>query len=323
MPTRRRVLSAAAALSLPAVFARAANAYPERPVRIIVPFAAGGGVDLLARVVAAELQKVLGQPFVVENRGGAGGNIGIAAVARAPADGYTLLITSNAVVTNPAVYRQAPFDPVRDLSPVTELGSTPDLITLRPNSPIRSLPQLIAESKAQPERYSYGSGAPGASPHLMVERLQWLGGFRLLLVPFPGAGPATQAVLAGTTDMNTGSYSSTKGQITGGDLRVLFHAGEKRLADLPDVPTLQELGFPGFVSETFMSMFAPAGTNPELIAGLSRAVLAVLARPEVRDGIERTGLIVNAKGPQQLAERVVREVQTWRGVVEEIGLPRL
>ncbi|TCT05196.1 Bug family tripartite tricarboxylate transporter substrate binding protein [Aquabacter spiritensis] len=320
---RRRFALAAAGAALVAALAFAGPAkadYPDRAVKIVVPFAAGGGVDLLARVIAAELQKVNGQPFVVENRGGAGGSIGIGAVVRAQPDGYTLLITSDAVVTNPAVYSPPPFDPTKDLAAITELGTTPNLITLKPDSPIRSLSQLITESKAQPEKYTYGSGAQGASPHLMVERLQKLGGFKLLHVPFPGAGPATQAVLAGTTDMNTGSYSSTRGQIASGQLRVLFHAGAKRLPDLPDVPTLEELGFPGFVAETFMAMFAPAGTDPAIIKKLSDQVIAILNKPEVRAGIEKTGLTVHAEGPAALTARVAKEVVIWREVVKEIGL---
>ncbi|MEP9377533.1 tripartite tricarboxylate transporter substrate binding protein [Aquabacter sp. CN5-332] len=320
-PKGRFALLAASAFAAALAFAAPAAAeYPDRPVKVIVPFAAGGGVDLLARVVASELQKVNGQPFVVENRGGAGGNIGIGAVIRSPADGYTLMITSDAVVTNPGLYKPTPFDPIKDLAPITELGTTPDLITLKPDSPIKSLPQLIKESKASPEKYTYGSGAQGASPHLMMEKLQKLGGFKLLMVPFPGAGPATQAVLAGTTDMNTGSYSSTRGQIASGQLRVLFHAGPKRLPELPDVPTLEELGFPGFVAETFMAMFAPAGTDPAIIKKLSGQVLAILAQPDVRAGIERTGLAVHAEGPEALAARVAKDAAMWRSVVEEIGL---
>jgi tripartite-type tricarboxylate transporter receptor subunit TctC len=239
---------------------------------------------------------------------------------RAQPDGYTLLITSNAVVTNPALYKPRPFDPIKDLVPITELGTTPDLVTVLPNSPIKSVKQLIDDSKAHPGKYTYSSGALGASPHLMVERLQKLGGFKLVHVPYPGAGPATQAILAGTTDLNTGSYSSTRSQITAGALRVMFHAGPKRLADLPDVPTLQELGFPDFVSETFIAMFAPAGTNPAILDKLSKATVDALSKPEIRAKIEKTGVSVTAAGAEPLKARVAREVPIWQGIVTDIGL---
>jgi tripartite-type tricarboxylate transporter receptor subunit TctC len=299
---------------------QARAAYPDHPVRVVVPFGVGGGVDVLARAVAAQLQRRLGQPFIIENRHGAGGNIGISAVARSQPDGYTLLITSDAVVTNPALYRPAPFDPIKDLAPISELGTTPDLLVVPKDSPIKDLADLIAKSKAQPNRFNFGSGALGASPHLTVERLMRLADFKMVHVPFGGAGPALQALLSHTTDMNAGSYSSVKGQIDDGSVRALFHAGPTRLPDLPDVPTLVELGFPGFVTETFMAMYAPAGTDPALIERLSKEVIDILAMPEVRHAIELTGLHITASGPQKLRERMEREVPMWSEVISQIGL---
>lgn len=299
---------------------QAQAAYPDHPVKIIVPFGVGGGVDVLARVVAAQLQLRLGQPFIIENRQGAGGNIGISTAARSQPDGYTLLITSDAVVTNPGLYRPAPFDPIKDLAPITELGTTPDLLVVPKDSPIKDLGDLIAKSKAQPNRFNFGSGALGASPHLTIERLMRLADFKMVHVPFGGAGPALQALLSHTTDMNAGSYSSVKGQIEDGSVRALFHAGPARLPDLPDVPTLVELGFPGFVSETFMAMYAPAGTDPAIIDRLSKEVIEILALPEVRQAIELTGLQITASGPQHLRERMERDVPMWSEIISQIGL---
>lgn len=294
--------------------------YPDHPVRIIVPFGAGGGVDVLARQVAAQLQQRFGQSFIVENRGGAGGNIGINAVARAKPDGYTLLVTSDAVVTNPALYRPVPFDPIKDLEPIAELGTTPDLLVVQADSPIKDLADLIAKSKAQPGRFNFGSGALGASPHLHIELLMRRGDFKMVHVPFPGAGPAINALLAKTTDMNAGSYSSVKGQIDGGLVRALFHAGPARLPAMPNVPTLVESGFPGFVAETFMAMFAPAGTDRAITERLTKEVIDIMAMPDVKKSIEQTGLQVTAKGPKGLRERMDRELPMWAETVSQIGL---
>jgi tripartite-type tricarboxylate transporter receptor subunit TctC len=316
----KRTLTACFVIGLMANGQQARAEYPDRTVRIIVPFGAGGGVDVLARQIAAQLQQRLGQSFVVENRGGAGGNIGINAVARAKPDGYTLLVTSDAVVTNPALYKPVPFDPIKDLEPIAELGTTPDLLVVPADSPIKDLGDLIAKSKAQPGRFNFGSGALGASPHLTIELLMRRGNFKMVHVPFPGAGPALNALLSKTTDMNAGSYSSVKGQIDGGLVRALFHAGPSRLPELPNVPTLVESGFPGFVAETFMAMYAPAGTDSAIIERLTKEVIEIMAMPEVKKAIEQTGLHVTAKGPQGLRERMNRELPMWAEVISQIGL---
>lgn len=307
-------LGAALAIAGPAV---AQGNYPSQPVTIVVPFAVGGGTDIIARVVATHLQERLGQPFIVENRGGAGGSIGIAAVGRAAPDGYTLLVTSNAVVTAPSLYDPPPFDPLADLVAVTELGTTPDLMTVRAASHFESFEDMLEKARAEPGRYTFGSGAQGASPHLMVERLQREGGFELLHVPFAGASLALQGLLSETTDLNTGSYSSIKSQIDAGEVRALFHAGPERLEAMPDVPTLDESGFPGFISETFMAMFAPAGTDPAIVDLLAEHVVEILHREDIRANIEQTGLYITAQGPEQLAERVAAEVPMWEQVIED------
>lgn len=316
----KRTLAACFVIGLIASGQQARAEYPDHTVRIIVPFGAGGGVDVLARQIAAQLQQRLGQSFVIENRGGAGGNIGINAVARAKPDGYTLLVTSDAVVTNPALYKPVPFDPIKDLEPIAELGTTPDLLVVPADSPIKDLSDLIAKSKAQPGRFNFGSGALGASPHLTIELLMRRGNFKMVHVPFPGAGPALNALLSKTTDMNAGSYSSVKGQIDGGLVRALFHAGPARLPELPNVPTLVESGFPGFVAETFMAMYAPAGTDVAITERLTKEVIEIMAMPEVKKAIEQTGLHVTAKGPQGLRERMNRELPMWTEVISQIGL---
>ena len=316
--TRWGALALAMTLAAPAAFAQ--EDYPTRPVTIIVPFAAGGGTDVIARTVAQHLQEQMGQPFVVENRPGAGGTIGIGAVARAEPDGYTLLVTSNAVVTAPGLYEPQPFDPVAELTAITELGTTPDLVTVRADSPFESLDDVMAAAKADPGGVTFGSGAQGASPHLMVERLQNAADIELLHIPVPGASRALQGALSGTTQLNTGSYSSIKGQIDAGEMRALFHAGPERLDSMPDVPTLSELGYDGFVSETFMAMLAPAGTDPAIVQKLADAVTGILQDEEVRAGIEETGLAVTGTGPEALNRRVAEETPMWAETIEDAGV---
>jgi tripartite-type tricarboxylate transporter receptor subunit TctC len=195
-----------------------------------------------------------------------------------------------------------------------------DPLVVPKDSPIKDLADLIAKSREKPERFNFGSGALGASPHLTIERLMRLADFKMVHIPFAGAGPALQGLLSHTTDMNAGSYSSVKGQIDDGSVRALFHAGPARLPELPDVPTLVESGFPGFVTETFMAMYAPAGTDPALIARLSKQVIEILAIPEVRRAIELTGLHITASGPNGLRERMAREVPMWSETISQIGL---
>ena len=320
---RRRLLGAAlgtsAALGAPRV-GRAQGTYPDRSVRVIVNFAPGGPTDIMARLLSVPLAAALGQPVVVENRAGAGGNIGIAAAARSAPDGYTLLITSSAYVVNPSLYRSVPYDPFRDFLPVAELGTSPNILLANPASGITSLGDLVAKAKAKPASLSYASPGAGTTPHLAGELLKLRAGIEVLHVPFNGAGPAIQAVLGGTTPLAVTALPPAQPQVKAGALRGLAVTARERWPDLPDVPTAEEAGVPGLVSETFQALLAPAGTPRAVVERAAREVLTVLAQPALRDRLRESGFALLAGGPDALGRRIAEEVPMWRDVIARSGV---
>jgi tripartite-type tricarboxylate transporter receptor subunit TctC len=315
-----RLLLAVVALAvafLPVTVAHA-QSYPARPVKLIVPYGPGGTVDPTARILGARAAELLGQPMVVENRAGAGGNIGIGYVARAAADGYTLLCASSVFVVNASLYRNAPYDPYRDFAPVGTLGASPNLVCVRADSGITSLHQLIAMAKAQPDRFNYGSPGIGTTPHLAGEVLKLRTGIQMQHIPFLGAGPAVQAILAGTVQVLVASQGgSVEAARASGQTLALAQTGAERSPDLPQVPTLGELGVADAVSETFNALYAPAGTPAPIVERLAAAVLAVLARPDVAQRYRTAGVPVVPEGADGLKARVAREVPLWREVIRQ------
>lgn len=313
--TRRAAFLAGGAAALLAH--RPAHAsFPERAITLTVSFPPGGATDILARILAPPLSEALGRPVVVENRGGAGANIGIGHVARATPDGYTLLVTSSAFVVNPSLYRNPPYDPFRDFAPISTLGASPNVIAVRPNSGIASLQDLIAQAKAAPDKFNYASPGIGTTPHLAGELLKLRAGFEMQHVPFSGAGPATQAALAGTTQVISAAQGSIMAQLRSGELRGLVQTGPTRAIDLPDVPTQEELGIRDANSETFLALFAPAATPAPIQALLAREVVKALQRPEVQQRYREAGAPVVGGGPEELRARVAREVPIWREVIQ-------
>jgi tripartite-type tricarboxylate transporter receptor subunit TctC len=253
---------------------------------------------------------------VIENRGGAGANIGIGYVARAAGDGYTLLVTSSAFVVNPSLYRNPPYDPFRDFAPISTLGASPNVLAVRPNSGIASLQDLIAQAKASPDKFNYASPGIGTTPHLAGELLKLRAGFEMQHVPFSGAGPATQAALAGTTQVISAAQGSVMAQLRSGELRAIVQTGPTRAVDLPDVPTQEELGIKDANSETFLALFAPAATPAPIQQLLAREVVKALQRPEVQQRYREAGAPVVGGGPDELRARVAREVPIWREVIQ-------
>jgi tripartite-type tricarboxylate transporter receptor subunit TctC len=325
-PTRRAALQGAGALALGAVALRrpaAAAGYPERPVRIVVPFAAGGPSDLTARLMSEKLRETLGQTFIVENRGGAGGNLGIAQVARSAPDGYTLLVVSSAFVVNPGLYKQVPYDPFRDFSPIAALDTSPNVFIATPASGITSIADLVARAKAGPGTLSYASAGIGTTPHLAGELLKITAGIDVTHVPFPGAGPAIQAILAGTVPLMCASLPGAHPGILAGTLRALAVTGEQRWYDLPDVPTMLELGYAGFVSDTFHCMLAPAGTPDAIVARLAGVSLDALKEPAFHEKLRTLGFEVIAGGPDGLRRRIADEVPRFRDLISKAGIERV
>jgi len=233
-----------------------AAGYPERPIKIIVPFAPAGPTDIMARILSTHLGDALGGTAIVENKPGAGGNIGIGAAAHAEPDGYTLLITSSAYVVNPGLYAKIPYDPYKDFAPIAELGTSPNVILIGPKLGINSIADLIARAKADPNELNYASPGIGTTPHLSGELFKIVSGIQITHVPFSGAGPAIQAILSGTTQVAFAALPPAHPHIESGALKALAVTGAHRWFDLPDVPTMVELGYKDFISDTFQGFLA-------------------------------------------------------------------
>src|SRR5690348_2244260 len=294
--------------------------YPDRPVTMIVPFAPGGPVDIIARILSTFMPQTLGQSLVVENRAGAAGNIGMGQAARAKPDGYTILMTSTAISVNPALFKNLPYDPIKDFIPISELVNAPNVLVVRPDSGIATIADLVARVKASPGTFSYGSPGAGTKSHLTGEQLKLRAGIDMVHVPFRGAGPAAQAVLANQIPVASVALAAAEPLIKSGDLKALAVTGEKRWFSLPDVPTMIESGYPGFVSDTFNALFVPAGTPPEVVETLVKSSQAAMRRPEALDAAHKAGFEVVAGTPDQLARRVAAEIDGVRELVARAGI---
>jgi tripartite-type tricarboxylate transporter receptor subunit TctC len=297
----------------------AQSPWPSRTIRIVVPFAPGGPTDVMARVVANILNAALGQPVIVENRAGGGGNVGAAHVARAAADGYTLLVVSTGFVVNVSLFRSPGYE-IREFAPITELGASPNVLLARPESGIDSVAALIARAKTEPQKLNMTNPGLGSTPHLTAELLQIRAGVEFVQVPHNSAGLAIQSLLAGVTPVGVTALPPAHAQIKAGALRALAITGEARWPDLPEVPTMLELGWEGFVSETFQGLLAPAGTPAPILERLAQATVAGLAEPATRDRLLNAGFGIRAAGPEGLARRIEREVPLWRDLIRRAGI---
>jgi tripartite-type tricarboxylate transporter receptor subunit TctC len=323
--TRRAALRTGALAIGVTAFARSAVAagYPDRPVRIIAPFSAGGPSDTLARLMSVKLGEKLGGFFYVENHPGAGSNIGTSAAARATPDGYTLLLTSSAFVLNPGLYKQVPYDPIKDFAPIAELVTSPNVFIATPASGITSMAELVAQAKAKPDMLNYASAGIGTTPHLTGEWLKSVAGINITHVPFAGAGPALQAILSGTVPLMCGSLPGVHAMILSHDLRALAVTGSERWYDLPEVPTMIELGYKDFLSDTFHGMLAPAATPPEIVERIARASLEILRQPAFHEQLRALGFEVIGNGPDGLRKRIEIEVPHYRELIAKAGIERV
>jgi tripartite-type tricarboxylate transporter receptor subunit TctC len=324
-PARRAVLQGAGAFAVGAAtsFPAAGAAYPERPVRIVVPFAAGGPSDVTARLMSAKLGEALGQTFVVENRPGAGSNLGTVAAARSMPDGYTLLVTSSAFVVNPGLYKQVPYDPFTDFAPIAELDTSPNVFIATLASGITTMAELVARAKADPNELSYASAGVGTTPHLAGELLKITAGINMTHVPYQGAGPAMQALLGGVIPLMCGSLPGVHPGIKAGSVRALAVTGTDRWYDMPDVPTMLELGYAGFVSDTFHCILAPAGAPAEIVDRLATVALAALKEPAFHEKLRMLGFEVIGNGPDGLRRRIADEVPRFRDLIAKAGIERV
>lgn len=317
----RRPLAALAIALLACAAASAQPVYPARSVRFIVPSLAGGAADILARLLAAELSQDLGRPFVVENRAGAAGNIGMEAIARAVPDGHTIgLGTGNMMAINPALYATLAFDVVRDFAPVHLLATVPNVLIVNNSLPAKDLRELIAYMKSRPGEFSYGSPGAGNTAHLYGELFRRSAGVEMTHVPYKGGNQVRQALLAGTLQLTFSTLVEAQALIQTGKVRGIAIASSQRAPGLPAVPTFGELGMQGFDSETWMGVIAPAGVPREAIAILNARIAAVLARPGFTARLAPIGMkAAPAQSPEEFARFIVSEMRKWGQLVRDSG----
>jgi tripartite-type tricarboxylate transporter receptor subunit TctC len=317
---RRRYLGiAGAAFALPA---RAwAQAYPARTVRVIVPFAPGGQTDVVARLLTQGLSERLGKQFYVDNKSGAGGNIGVGLAAQAAPDGYMILVTDGtSFVVNPHLYDKVPYDPFKDFEPVSLAVTTTQVLAVNPSLPVHTVKELVALLKAEPGKYGFASPGIGTPGHLTGELFRLSTGVDLIHVPFGGAGPAIASTVAGHTPIAFGSPASTVPQITTGKLRALAVASKTRLPALPEVPTMAEAGFPDVECDVWVGALAPARTPKEIITMLHREIGAIVALPEVKDRLVALGFEPFAPSLEESDARIRAESAKWAKVINAAGV---
>ena len=320
---RRKFLRlAASAAALPVVQTVAwAQAYPSRPVRVIVPFAPGGQTDVVARLVAQKLSDQLGQQFFVENVGGAGGNIGAGRAAQAAPDGYTILLVDGIGFTaNPNLYNKVPYDPVKSFDPVANAATTMQILAVHPSVPAKTIQELVAVVKANSGKYSYASAGVGTGSHLSGELFRSSLGLDMVHVPYGGGGPAIAAALAGHTPISFGSAAATIPQHKEGKLRALAVGGKKRLRGLPDVPTMGESGYPEVECDAWVGVLAPAGTPKDIVERLHQGIVKAVALPDIQERLVSLGFEPATASPSELAALIKTEIPRWAGVIKSAGL---
>ncbi len=310
-----RMILAAAALMAATMGAQAQQGWPNKPVKILVPTAAGGTADATARLFAQYVSKTLGQQFYVENRGGAGNTLGIESVVRSPADGYTLLLGAGTIAINHLIYKKLPYDVLRDLAPVTQMISLPNVLVVHPSQPMKTLADYIAAAKAAPGKIDYASAGVGSNLHMAMELLKFRTGIEVTHVPYKGVGPALQDTLAGHVMSMVSNAASAKPQIDAGKLRALGVTSLKRSAALPDVPTFDEQGVKGYEVLNWFGLFAPAGTPKEIVDRLQAEAAAMMNDPKTREMLTGEGAEPVVSKPEVFAAFVRDEIKKW----DEVG----
>jgi tripartite-type tricarboxylate transporter receptor subunit TctC len=300
-----------------------AQAYPVKPVRIVVPFAPGGGTDVIARHLAAGLSESMKRQFIVENRAGANAIVGTEVVARAPADGYTLLFVSSPHSVNPSIYAKLPYDTLRDFAPIAQVASSPYFLVVHPSLPVRSVKEFVALARKQPDQILYGSGGSGSSAHLTAELFNQMAGVKLREVPFKGAGPALIGALTGEVALVFGNALTVKPHIESGRVRALGIASAQRSKSAPDLPTVAEAGVPGFRSDAVLGMLAPARTPRPIIDALNAESHKVMRQPASVEAMRRMAVDIVLTSPEEFGRLIESEMQRWSKVVRALNLKPL
>src|SRR5438094_3518656 len=297
-----------------------AQGYPTRPIRMLVPFSAGGTVDIVARLRGVRLTEELGQPLVVENKGGAGGTIAAAMLAKSPGDGYTLMIMHQGLAFNASLYANLPYDTLRDLAPIAYVGATPNALVVTDALPVNTSQEFIAYARANPGKISYGSGGIGSAGHLSIEFLQALTGIKLTHVPYKGSGPALTDLMSGEIQAMLLTMPAVMPYLKSGRLRAIATSGAKRSPALPALPTIEESGVAGYEYAPWYGMFGPATLPKPLVARLNQAVNAIIREPAIRDQFARQGLEVQALTSEQFGDILRRDVAKWGKIIRDAGV---
>jgi tripartite-type tricarboxylate transporter receptor subunit TctC len=318
---RRRALAwlAVLALALPAL-ASADEPYPSKPIRLIVGFAPGGSADITARLFADRLRVALGQPVIVDNRAGAGGNIGAELVAHAPPDGYTLLLAAAAqIVINPGIYKHMTFDPAKDLAPISQLQVEHNLMVVNPALPVKTVGEFVAYAKAHPQSVTFASPGIGTPAHLAGELMNQMAGLKMQHIPYKGSAPALNDLISGQVTMAIDNMPALLPQVKAGKLRALAVASDKRAAAAPDIPTISESGLKGYVVMAWKGLMAPAGTPQQIIDKLHDAIVKIIAAPEMRERMISLGAEPVGNTPAQFADTIRRETLQWGALIKSTG----
>jgi tripartite-type tricarboxylate transporter receptor subunit TctC len=319
-----RILGAGAALIAAAFVAPAqAAGYPDHPVKVVVPFAAGGPTDVMARLIAQKLSENLKQQFYVENHPGAGGNIGMTQVARSTPDGYTILVASSSFTVNPSLYAKNPYDAFKDFAPITLAAASPNILVVNPEVPAKTVKELVDLLKANPGKYSIANPGIGTTPQLAAELFKLALKLDATSVPFGGAAPAVQSTVAGHTPIAFAALPPTAPQVQGGKLRALAVTSAKRSLALPDVPTLAEAGIKEQLSETMQGVLAPAGTPKAIVDQLNAEIAKVMALKDVQDKCAQLGFDVVADKPDAFAAYIKADVEKWGKVIKDANIPQI
>lgn len=297
-----------------------AQEYPRSPIRIVVPFPPGGGTDVLARLLGQKLNESWGQAVVTDNRAGANGTIGAALVAKAPPDGYTLLLVPSGFAVNPSMYPRLPFNAERDFAPITQLAASPLLVVVHPSLPATSIKSLIALAKAQPGRINYASSGNGSPPNLATEQFKLMAGVNMLHVPYKGGGPAVVDLLAGNVQVYFNAILQALPYAKSGKLRPLAVTSPKRFAAVPDMPTIAEAGVPGYGFTNWYGLLAPAGTPKDIVARVNAEVAKILRHPDVKERLAADGAEVVASPPEQFAAFLREEMAKFAKIVRASGM---
>jgi tripartite-type tricarboxylate transporter receptor subunit TctC len=328
--SRRQAIKAGGAIALglaAPVFLRigsALAAYPDRPIKIVVANTPGGPSDIVARMLAAEMQQVMGASAFVENRGGAGGNIGYGYAARSEPDGYTILLTTSAYVVNPGLYNSIPYDPFKDFVPICEPVVTPHVFVVKADLPVKNMKEFVAMVKANPDKFNVSTPPIGTTPQLQAEVLKLREGLpKMATVVFQGGGDAVKAILAGTVQLSSGTVPPALPHIKAGTLKALAQTGAARWVGLPDVPTMAESGFNDFVFETYCALVAPSKVPPEVVSKLEKTILDITNKPDMKKKLIEAGFDVTAKDGKGHAARIAKEVPLFRKVIADAGIAKL